>query len=111
MIKPMAAPEPGTNLSIKGYREGKEPLEWSLWFPTGFDRMFEVKIEEYSKMKWDGLRKVEIWADFGYDDLDWEFCVDDLVVEFNGVGSENERHESVRSSHDQRAGQVVMQDG
>ena len=85
MIKPLAAPEPGTNLSIKGYREDKEALEWSVWFPDGFDRMFEVRIEEFSEVRWAGLQKVEIWADFGYDKLDWEFCLDDLVVEFSGI--------------------------
>ena len=85
MVKPLAAPEPGTNLSIKGYREGKgESLEWGVWFPAGFHEMFEVRIEEFSGVKWDGLRKVEVKADFGYDGLDWEFCVDDLVVEFYG---------------------------
>ena len=85
-VKPMAAPEPGTNFTVKGYREKNEVLEWSVWFPSGFHEMFEVKIEDFSKKKWEGLRKVEISADFGYDGLDWEFCVDDLVVDFKGIG-------------------------
>lgn len=66
MIKPMFAPEPGTNLTIRGVRDDDETLSWSVWFPSGFYDMFEVRIEEFSRAKWDGLRKVEIFADFGY---------------------------------------------
>ena len=66
MIKPMFAPEPGTNLTIRGVRDDDEPLSWSVWFPSGFYDMFEVRIEEFSREKWDELRKVEILADFGY---------------------------------------------
>lgn len=28
--------------------------------------------------KWDGLRKVEIWAYYSTDEADWEFFVDDI---------------------------------
>jgi hypothetical protein len=85
-VKPLDAPEPGTMVRVKGYREGvgkqEETLEWEVDFPSGYHDIFEVKIEEFSKKKWDHIKKVEIVADFGYAALDWEFCVDDLVVQF-----------------------------
>lgn len=30
--------------------------------------------------KWDGLKKVDIWAGYGTDEVDWEFFVDDLWI-------------------------------
>ena len=101
-VKPLASPESevGTNLSVKGWRrvggvgvEGSgdgngdgEILEWSVVFPYGFWDMFEVRIEEFSGRRWDGLWKVEVSARYGEDGLDWEVCVDDLVVGFEGLG-------------------------
>lgn len=91
-IKPTDAPEPGTTIRLRGYKAGEEKvegeteeteaLEWEVEFPSGFHDMFEVRIEEFSGMKWERLRRVEIVADFGYEPLDWEFCVDDLVLQF-----------------------------
>lgn len=37
---------------------------------------------EDSGEKWERLCKVEVWANYGDDALDWEFCVDDLEVQF-----------------------------
>ncbi len=101
-VKPLAAPESevGTNLTIRGWRVGKidaegngdgdgdgEVLEWSVVFPYGFWDMFEVRIEEFSRRRWDRLWKVEVSARYGdgEDMLDWEVCVDDLVVGFEGA--------------------------
>lgn len=28
---------------------------------------------------------VRMWVEFGYDELDWEFCVDDVELEFDDV--------------------------
>lgn len=92
-LKPLDAPEPGSTIRVKGYREGvekrEEVLEWEVDFPSGFHDIFEVRIEEFSKKKWDHMTKVEIVADFGYAALDWEFCVDDLVVQFFEVGEDD----------------------
>lgn len=90
----MAAPPGGTRLWIRGWRvdgdkEG-EVLEWSVVFPYGFWDMFEVRIEEFSGRKWDGLWKVEVSARYGVDGLDWEVCVDDLVVGFEGWDDDGE---------------------
>ena len=90
-VKPLAAPESaiGTELSVRGWRgrgSDGEVLEWSVVFPYGFWDMFEVRIEEFSGRRWDGLWKVEVSARYGVDGLDWEVCVDDLVVGFEGWG-------------------------
>lgn len=110
-VKPMDRPESdiGTNLTIRGWRVGKggggavggrddngdgdgdeggEILEWSVSFPYGFWDMFEVRIEAFSGVRWDGLWKVEVGARYGVGGLDWEVCVDDLVVGFEGEGEE-----------------------
>lgn len=82
-IKPMDAPAPGTRVSVKGYTNArKEPYLWHVDFPSGFHLPFLVKIHEYSGEEWKETYKVEIVADFGYDDLDWEFCVDDVEIQF-----------------------------
>ena len=82
-IKPMDAPTPGTKVSVKGYTKApKEQYLWHVDFPSGFHLPFLVKIQEYSGEDWKEVYKVEIVADFGYDDLDWEFCVDDMELQF-----------------------------
>ncbi|KAI9813401.1 MAG: hypothetical protein M1827_004075 [Pycnora praestabilis] len=95
-IKPLDAPAPGTSIYVRGYRynittastidNATAPLEWSVTFPSGFHEPLLVKINEYSGDAWEGLEKVEIWAGFGVDELDWEFCVDDLDVRFFDAG-------------------------
>lgn len=57
-------------------------MTWHVEFPSGYHLPFLVQMEEYSGEKWDEITKVEIAADFGYDNLDWEFCIDDLQVQF-----------------------------
>ena len=42
-------------------------------------------MEEFSGQRWERLVTVEIWAEFGFGKLDWEFCVDDLKVGFEAV--------------------------
>ena len=95
-VKPMDAPTPGTKVSVKGYTEArKEPYSWSLFFPSGYHLPFLVKMEEFSSEEWKEVYKVEIVADFGYDDLDWEFAIDDLEVQFFTLPvneSESQRH-------------------
>ena len=95
-VKPMDAPEGGEReVRVRGWRRGgregekegdgeEEVLEWSVVFPYGFWDMLEVRIEEFSGRRWDGLWKVEVSARYGEGGLDWEVCVDDLVVGFEG---------------------------
>lgn len=94
-LKPMVAPAPGVNVWIKGYRvkddervdQKQEPLKWNVEFPNGYHLPLLVDLERFSNQSWDRLHKVEIGADFGYDDLDWEFCLDDLSVRFDYVAT------------------------
>lgn len=82
-IKPLAAPSSGTTVTINGYsRYHKDPLTWNIYFASDYHEPFEVKIQEYSKQEWSQLYGVEILADYGEDKLDWEFCLDDLEVQF-----------------------------
>ena len=83
-IKPMDAPPPGTIIWVKGYSHSRrEPLEWDVDFITGYHLPLLVKLQQYTGEAWEQLHRVEIWADFGDDALDWEFCVDDLEVRFD----------------------------
>ena len=96
-VKPMDAPEEGEiTVFVRGYRyddgdgDGEEVLEWRVEFPRGFHRPFLVEMEKFSGRRWERVTKVVVEADFGVDALDWEVCVDDLVVQFFGVEVEGE---------------------
>ena len=47
-------------------------------------------MQENSREAWDGLNKVEFVADYGEDALDWEFCIDDLEVEYFELPADDE---------------------
>ena len=82
-IKPMDAPPGGITVSLLGFTETRNtPLNWHVDFPYGYHLPFLVKLQDYSKDKWEQLYRVEITADFGPDRLDWEFCTDDLEIQF-----------------------------
>lgn len=50
-------------------------------FPESINEPFFFETHEHAgPRKWDGLKKVEIWAGYGTDEFDWEFFVDDLWV-------------------------------
>lgn len=90
-IKPLDIPFSYTTLSIRGYRHwtGGQRLEWHVEFPQGYHDVLHVKFEDFTKQLWDKLEMVEIYADFGWDDSDWEFCLDDIEVEFSKLESEH----------------------
>lgn len=93
---------PGT----AGEREGDEGLvKWQVEFPVGYHLPFLVKMEEHSQDDWTGLRRVEVVADYGEQKLDWEVCLDDLVVEFES----GEEEEGGRGTG-RMEGQVVLAD-
>ncbi len=88
-IKPLTAPESGTNVIIKGYSHAREePLIWEVYFASDYHEPLLVKIQEFSKVEWSQLYGVEILADYGEDLLDWEFCVDDLELQFFKIADE-----------------------
>ena len=96
-IKPMDAPAPGTKVSVKGYTARKGPHMWQLDFPSGYHLPFLIKVEQYSGKEWTEIHKVEIAADFGYDNLDWEFCIDDLELQFFALPSHGPSQVIVKS--------------
>lgn len=99
-VKPMDAPEPGTTVYVKGYSNDlEEPLLWHVEFPSGYHLPLLVNMEEYSGAEWQKIYKVEITADFGYDALDWEFCMDDLELQFF-TASKKEEECTLRSRID-----------
>jgi hypothetical protein len=72
-------------ISLQGFCSGTT-LKWDVDFPAGFHNVLDVRLEEFSGQVWDGLERLEIWADFHYNDvsMDWEFCVDNIEVELAG---------------------------
>ena len=102
-VKPLDAPRPGTRINVRGYRyDDNQALKWHVDFPSGYHLPFLVKMEEYSRHSWKRLTRVEITADFGEDKLDWEFCLDNLEVEFHKVEQEDDE------GNGPRAGQEVL---
>ena len=105
-IKPMDAPSPGTKVSVKGYTKARgEPHVWHVDFPSGFHLPFLVKVKEFSGEEWKEIYKVEIVADFGYDDLDWEFCLDNIFVQFFALPGDDSESLSLGGS------QIVLGEG
>lgn len=60
-------------------------LTWRVDFPAGYHDVLNVSLRGYTHNKWQNLSRVELWANFNDADvpMDWEFCVDDLEVDFN----------------------------
>jgi len=72
-------------INLRGFRSKPTEilLTWGVDFPAGFHDVLDVRLEEFSKVPWNGLEMLEMWADFHYNDvsMDWEFCLDDLDIE------------------------------
>jgi hypothetical protein len=83
-IKPLDIPLSHTTLYLKGYTS-EQVIHWEVEFPLGFHDMFHAKMEEYSRRKWEKLEKLEIFANLHYDGGDWEFCLDDMDIEFHSI--------------------------
>ena len=50
--------------------------------------MFLVRLEDFTGKKWDMLKHVEIFVGWKvrYGEYIWQFCMDDLDVEFSKAG-------------------------
>lgn len=83
-IKPLDIPLSHTTLYLRGYTS-EQVLHWQVDFPLGFHNMLHVKMEEFSKRKWQELERLEIFANLHYDGGDWEFCLDDMEIEFHSI--------------------------
>ena len=83
IVKPMDAPDAVISVNVTGYSHIRDdPFKWHVNFPRGFHEPFLVKMKNYSGEEWKRIYGVEITADYGADALDWEFCIDDLEVQF-----------------------------
>ncbi|MCJ1442434.1 MAG: hypothetical protein MMC23_002928 [Stictis urceolatum] len=98
MVKPLAAPggKEEIRLGVRGWKgngekkaQGAESVEWHVDFPVGYHLMLNATLP----MEFVGLARVEMWADYGPQGLDWEFCVDDLRVRYNAGGDDEDGRE------------------
>ena len=88
-IKPLAAPSSGTTITVNGYSHARQnPLTWNVYFASDYHEPLPLDIGKFSKEEWSQLYGVEILADYGEDALDWEFCLDDLQLQFFKVAEE-----------------------
>lgn len=90
-IKPMDAPPPGVTIFVRGYSHAQEPIGWHVDFPSGYYLPFLVDLGRFSGLSWNYLHRIEISANFGEDTLDWEFCLDDLELQFYPRPAEEQR--------------------
>ena len=82
-IKPMVFPPPETTMTVKGYSHFRnETYDWHVDFPSGYHAPLSVDMRKFAGREWDLLYAVEIRAEYGVGKLDWEFCLDDLEVQF-----------------------------
>ena len=89
-IKPMDAPPAVITVYVRGFSHARDDAyHWHVPFPIGFHEPFLVKMQEYSSEEWNQIYRVEITAEYGEDALDWEFCVDDLELQFFGYQNES----------------------
>jgi hypothetical protein len=84
-LQPMGSPPPGATVYIKAYlANGGDPLEFSMNFPDNTKEPYYFDAERDAGPRlWDGLNKVEIWAGYGSEEVDWEFFVDDLWLRWS----------------------------
>lgn len=89
-IKPLDMPFGYAKVSVEGFQNDTQSLDWNVDFPAGFHDPLEVDLVAFSRQRWEKLVKVEIRADFynGGIAMDWEFCIDDMKVSFQSTTSE-----------------------
>ena len=90
-IKPLdSPPEPSTTLiTVVGYKyNSNQTVKWEVNFDQGYHEPLSVNMKDFSRENWDYLSGVVIVADYGVDALDWEFCIDDLELQFSHIHPE-----------------------
>ena len=98
VIKPLASPEGKgeTRLLVRGWPwsdsgkiagEDAGVLNWFVDFPSEYHLPFEASMPT----AWRKLKRIEIWAEYGTDKLDWEFCVGQILVEFTPISKEERK--------------------
>lgn len=60
------------------------PLKFHVEWTSGYTEPLVIDFDSkhFSKNRWKALRMLDFSVDFGPDRLDWEFCFDDLTVQF-----------------------------
>ena len=90
-IKPLdSPPEPSTTLiTVIGHKyNSNQTVKWDVSFDQGYHDPLSVNIQDFSRENWEELSGVVILADYGVDALDWEFCIDDLELQFSSTKPE-----------------------
>ncbi|OAL30615.1 hypothetical protein AYO20_08702 [Fonsecaea nubica] len=84
-IKPLDMPVGSVAISLQGFRLNEDStFSWSVDFPAGFHDVLNVQVEKFTGKTWEGLTRLEMWAEFHFQNIkwkDWEFCVDDIDLE------------------------------
>ncbi|KIX96134.1 uncharacterized protein Z520_07912 [Fonsecaea multimorphosa CBS 102226] len=85
-IKPLDMPVGSVTINLQGFRgrKAEDTLSWSVAFPAGFHDVLHIRVEKFTGRTWEGLTRLEVWADFQFENIrmeDWEFCIDDLEFE------------------------------
>lgn len=59
-------------------------MRWNVTFPAGFHDMLYVELQAFTGEQWQMLESLKIWAEFenAGTSMDWEFCIDDMEIEF-----------------------------
>jgi hypothetical protein len=91
-VKPIAMPTDSdpiiANVTIRGWHADSEsaddPLVFGVQWTSGYTAplLIDLDSKHFSEYKWQALRWLDFAVDFGPDQLDWEFCLDDLLVGF-----------------------------
>lgn len=87
-IKPLdSPPEPSTTLiTVIGHKyNSNQTVKWDVSFDQGYHDPLSVNLKDFSRENWEELSSVVIRADYGVDALDWEFCIDDLEIQFSHI--------------------------
>jgi hypothetical protein len=91
-IKPIALPVDAVpviaNVTITGWAANQpemySPVVFRVEWTSGYTEPLLVDLDskQFSEYKWEALEVLDLSVDYGPDQLDWEFCLDDLTVGF-----------------------------
>lgn len=89
-IKPLDLPIGFVTINLQGATTNRSTSlrKWSVDFPAGFHDVLHVELEEFSQVAWRNLTRLEVWAEFHYNDVvmdDWEFCIDEFEIELKSI--------------------------
>ena len=74
-----------TKMNMDNREENKDALDWFVDFPSEY----HLPLNATMSKSWRKLKRVEIWAEYGVDRLDWEFCIAELVIELTPIAKQD----------------------